>query len=368
MALRLDLNEGDLLAEQKMPLPPLLLDGAEYHADPIRRALSALAGDRPGRVAPADLTATLGSDYTLTVTPGRASVPAPADGTGGVYLVESAGPVTLAVTPPHATRDRIDRLVARVMPGQAGTPGAWYLTVREGEPAASPVPPAAGAALVLYDLWVHSAASGRPIELADLRLSHGQQLLAGVTLAGAERPATAPAGTVWTSTTTGQSWATTGQSWRLLGPDDATLASHALSGSRAWGPGINESQVDNLVFAPGRNGGLIELASGGTLYLSRPGRWALTVQAHSDEGTAGSSKIYLDWPSGAWLTRDLADTRLRGSGFAGAGILHQSVSWTGVVTNDQSLNPITVRGAFTPSSGFVRPTYQVWLYADYLGR
>ncbi|MGO1050747.1 hypothetical protein [Crossiella sp. CA198] len=356
------------MAEQRMPLPPLLLDGAEYHADPIRRALSALAGDRAGRFAPGDLAAAMGSDYTMTVTPGRASVPAPADGTGGVYLVESAAPVTLAVTPPHATRDRIDRLVAYVVPAQAGgTPGAWYLAVREGEPAASPVPPAVGAALVLYDLWVHSAASGRPIELSDMRLSGGQQMLAGGTLAGAERPATAPAGTVWTSTTTRQSWAYSGTAWRLLGVQDDTLASHALSGSRAWGPGVNEQAVDNLTFGPGRNGGLIEL-SAGVVHLSRPGRWALSMQAFSDDGTPGSSKVWLDWPGGPWLTRDLCDTRMRGGGFAGAGVLHQPISWTGVVTSDQALNAITIRGAFTPSTGGNRPSYMVWLYVDYLGR
>ena len=111
---------------------------------------------------------------------------------------------------------------------------------------------------------------------------------------------------------------------------------------------------------------------GGNLVLLQPGRWSLWLQYTSDATEPGNSACWLEaaGPSLApWgpYTVQLRDERLRGSGYANAGNLTQSVSWSGVVTAEQAFSPITPRVMWRANGTGVQSTGGWVLTAHYLG-
>lgn len=111
--------------------------------------------------------------------------------------------------------------------------------------------------------------------------------------------------------------------------------------------------------------------TGGALVLTQPGRWALWLQMGSDCGASGNSIVMLAAESAAvspWgIFPELKDERLRGSGYANAGNLCQSVSWSGVVTPEQAMSPLRPRAAWRSSTGANAAIAEWWLSAHYLG-
>lgn len=110
----------------------------------------------------------------------------------------------------------------------------------------------------------------------------------------------------------------------------------------------------------------------GRLVLNQPGRWALWFQLSSDASEPGNSGCFLQAesgplaPWGPWTTQ-LRDERLRGSGYANAGNLTQSVTWSGVVTEGQAASPISP-AAYWRSGGTGLNASAEWiLSAHYLG-
>ncbi|MCP3800202.1 hypothetical protein NLX83_13130 [Allokutzneria sp. A3M-2-11 16] len=199
-----------------MPLPPMLVDGTEYHADPLRRVLSGLLADTPGVLGIGDFAVTVGSDYAATVSGGRAALPPPAAQHTGVYLTEATTSTTLPITPPHATRDRIDLLVAYAVPPATATDtGRWFLEIKTGTPEPEPKRPVVSGALLLREFRVFAESAARPVQSTDLRLSEGQQLISGAVLYGRSLPTPVP-GRVWTDAGNGVTYAHSGNAWERL--------------------------------------------------------------------------------------------------------------------------------------------------------
>jgi hypothetical protein len=202
---------------QEMPSPPVFADGTPYAAGLIRRLLGRMTGTFVGRFNNGDFAAMLDGS-TLTVAGGRATLPAPS-GETGTYLVEASASTVLSVDPADATRDRIDRVVAYVVP--PATPedqGKWYIEVLKGEPSAAPVAPAADFAYWIGDILVPKASDGVPPTLVDRRYANQQQYLAGPTTSGETRPTGALArfGAVWTDVVNRHTWVFDGASWNRL--------------------------------------------------------------------------------------------------------------------------------------------------------
>lgn len=110
----------------------------------------------------------------------------------------------------------------------------------------------------------------------------------------------------------------------------------------------------------------------GRLTLNQTGRWSLWFQYSSDATEPGNSGCFLQAesptlaPWGPWTTQ-LRDERLRGSGYAQAGRLTQSVTWSGVVTPAQAASPISP-GAYWRANGTGVTAQGEWiLSAHYLG-
>lgn len=144
-------------------------------------------------------------------------------------------------------------------------------------------------------------------------------------------------------------------------------AEHVWTGTRAYGPGINDQSVSNLVAV--RDAGVATVASSTSVYLNRAGRWGLTLLANSDAPISGVASVWVDWPSGLWQSSGgrLYDTVGRSQGFAGAGQLNRVASWTGYVAPRYASLPMTLKGSWTPSSGTTSVTYGFELHAVYLG-
>ncbi|MEO6088502.1 MAG: hypothetical protein ABIQ18_35860, partial [Umezawaea sp.] len=202
-----------------MDRPPLFVEGADFNADPVRRSLSGFLGDIGGWFGVNDFASTLNPDFTVTVQPGRASLPTPDQQFSGVFLVESLAAVTLTIDPPHATQNRIDRLIAyAVPPVNATDTGRWCLELRKGTPSATPTGPTVAGALLLREFTVYAESKARPIESFDYRFSAGQQLISGANLYGLSRPVSARPGTLWTNSATKVSEIFTGTSWDRVTP------------------------------------------------------------------------------------------------------------------------------------------------------
>lgn len=200
---------------QEMDSPPLFSDNTPYPAGLVRRVLGRFIGGLVGRFGNTDFAVTL-SGSTVTVAPGRASIPSPATEVG-TYFVESTSSTILTLDPADATRDRVDRLVARVAPPLTPTgPGKWFLEIRKGEPSAAPAPPDAGGTYLIAEFLVPKASDGVLPSVVDKRLAPDQHYLSGLPLFGDTRPTAARFGQVWTSRPDRQTWVFDGVSWVRL--------------------------------------------------------------------------------------------------------------------------------------------------------
>lgn len=199
-----------------MASPPLLADGTPYSAGLVRRLLGGLAGKQIGRFEDGDFAFTL-SGSTVTIAPGRASIPAAATEVG-TYLVESLSATVLTLDPADNTRDRFDALVAYVVP--PATPeqvGKWYLAIRKGEPAASPAVPNTDNTYHLGTFRIPSAATGLPPSVDDdLRDRISQVVIVGPTQAGYLWPEGAKTGQIWTDWDERRTYVYDGVDWVLI--------------------------------------------------------------------------------------------------------------------------------------------------------
>ena len=112
--------------------------------------------------------------------------------------------------------------------------------------------------------------------------------------------------------------------------------------------------------------------SSGLLMFNIPGKWSVWLQYVSDATEPGNSAVWLEGPSAAlspWgpFTAMLRDERLRGSGYALAGNLTQSVTWSGVVTAAQSQAGIRPRVMWRANGTGVQATGSWILTAHYQG-
>lgn len=115
-----------------------------------------------------------------------------------------------------------------------------------------------------------------------------------------------------------------------------------------------------------RSAGIATMTSSTNLKLNNAGKWSLVFKVGSDDTAAGLEKVKLAWGSGPWVDGVLQDTRLRGSGFAGAGNLDSVLSWTGYVSASHASNNITAQCLYG-SSGGTSITHTCVLEAYYLG-
>ncbi|MBM7770894.1 hypothetical protein JOD54_001098 [Actinokineospora baliensis] len=201
---------------KQMDSPPVFVDATEYSAGLVRRILSRMVGSVTGMFGVSDFVVTLtGSD--LTVASGRAAIPAPPQ-ESGVYFVESTQVTSLTLDPADNTRDRIDRLVAYVVPpATASESGRWFLEVRKGAPAAVPTGPNVDNCYLIAEFSIPAASKGTAPSVFDRRYSSGQQYISGPTLYGAERPGIQRPGQLWTDSATRETWIYVGGAWARLG-------------------------------------------------------------------------------------------------------------------------------------------------------
>ncbi|MGW4829528.1 hypothetical protein ACWEOG_18235 [Amycolatopsis japonica] len=212
-----------MVLSKEMDSPPIFADNTEYSAGLVRRIFSRLVGSQVGMFGVSDFAVSLDGS-TVTVSPGRVAVPSPATETG-VYFVEATASTVLTLDPADATRDRIDRLVAYVVPpATAAERGRWFLEIRKGDPAASPQPPATPAAYVVQDFLVPAQSKGTQPSGTDRRYSAAQQYISGPSLYGAERPAFNRPGQVWTDSANREAWIYNGATWQRLGPGIQAVA------------------------------------------------------------------------------------------------------------------------------------------------
>jgi hypothetical protein len=116
----------------------------------------------------------------------------------------------------------------------------------------------------------------------------------------------------------------------------------------------------------------IATLSSGLLLFNVPGRWSVWLQYVSDATESGNSAAWLEGPSAAlspWgpFTAQLRDERLRGSGYALAGNLTQSLTWSGVVTTAQASAIIRPRVLWRSATGAAQANASWMLTAHYLG-
>ncbi|MEU5693869.1 hypothetical protein [Actinosynnema sp. NPDC020468] len=398
------------MAVQTMILPPIFVDNTEFNADPVRRVLSAILGGKPGFLGNDALQSTVnGGDYTVTVSPGVVALPSPSSGFPGVFLAESAASVSVAIAPPHSTQTRVDALVAYAVPPVGLGAGTWRLETRAGTPSGTPVAPTVPGSLLLDEITVPSAASSQLPTKTSRRLANGQHLLGGTVLSGSTRPTDARAGTVWADWANGNAWVWGDTRWYPVGvPRFASIAArntafdNPVEGSLAvtrdpytlwcytgsatgWQPvgdtvrahhglvasaSVPPTTLTTLpanAFAAGHDGGIATL-SGGTIRLNREGRWSIGIMVYSDANVSGLSQVRFDWTNGALYTPDITATATRGTGFSGAGTMHQLISWTGNVTAAQATAPMKVQATWFPLSGNPTLTYTAWVTLEYLGR
>lgn len=155
----------------------------------------------------------------------------------------------------------------------------------------------------------------------------------------------------------------------------AQSVSALLSSARHhWhGNGLVDAAVtqDLTTWTEDVNDGVATLTSG-QLVLGTAGRWSLWFQFVSDATEAGNCAMWLEASSGPvapWgpVTTQLRDERLRGSGYAQAGRLTQSVNWTGVVLSTMVSTPIRPRIMWRSATGSAQLTASWALTAHYLG-
>ena len=151
----------------------------------------------------------------------------------------------------------------------------------------------------------------------------------------------------------------------LIGDVDTSRGRQVYTGSRSYGPGVNDQTVDN--WSTVETDGYITVGSTTSFDLNNVGRWAITLRASSDGGPNGISEVRLNWSSGAMADNGIYDCAWRGGGFAGSGKLIQTASWTGYVESAHIANTFSVNAAWTPSSGTSTIAYTFVLEAYFLG-
>lgn len=105
---------------------------------------------------------------------------------------------------------------------------------------------------------------------------------------------------------------------------------------------------------------------GGGIYLT-PGRWGITAMCYSDAGAAARAAFAINHPAFMDTLGYLQDLRWRGAGFSGAGALHQVLSWTGPVSEDDAGTPIIAAFSNLIASGTSVVNLIARLQANYLG-
>lgn len=200
---------------QEMDSPPLFADNTAYSAGLVRRLLGRFMGGLVGRFNNADFAVTL-SGSTVTVSSGRACIPSPT-GETGTYFVEANASTVLTLDPADSTRDRIDVLVAYVVPPPTpADTGKWFLEIRKGDPAASPVAPDVSSTYWIAEFLVPKASDGIQPSVTDRRLATNQHYLSGPPIFSDEKPTSARHGQVWTDRVNRQTWVFDGVTWVRL--------------------------------------------------------------------------------------------------------------------------------------------------------
>lgn len=298
--------------------PGLILTGTNVKLDDYyAKALATeneYARQRDGQVASSPLC-TLGSGLTFNVPLNLAGY------VRGQYYVRTSATTRVAAANTDAN-PRLDRLVLRL------TRATGFITpaLIQGTPAASPALPALTQDATTWD----------------------------VPLCYATCPGSGSA----------QNYSNLMQEFDAVSP---ARAEHVWTGTRAYGPGVNDQSVSNLVAV--RDGGVATVTSSTDIFLNRAGRWGLTLLANSDAPVSGVASVWIDWPSGLWTSAGgrLYDTVPRSQGFAGAGQLNRVAAWAGYIAPRYVSLPMTLKGAWTPSTGTATVTYGFELHAVYLG-
>lgn len=151
----------------------------------------------------------------------------------------------------------------------------------------------------------------------------------------------------------------------LTGEVDTERGRHIYSGSRTYGPGVNDQQVNNWTTTT--SSGYITVDSTTNFTLTRRGRWSFILRASSDGGPNGISEIRLAWSGGAMADNGIYDCAWRGGGFAGSGKIIQTLTWTGYVDTAHIANSLSVNCSWTPATGSTGISYSFFLEAYFLG-
>jgi hypothetical protein len=148
----------------------------------------------------------------------------------------------------------------------------------------------------------------------------------------------------------------------LTGEVDTERGRHIFTGSRAYGPGVNDQAVNN--WSTTETDGFVTLGSSTNFTLTKAGRWAFVIRASSDGGPNGISEIRLNWTGGAIADNGLYKCEWRGGGFAGSGKLIQTMSWTGYVEAGHIANAFSFNAAWTPQTVLDNIMYN-WIFEAY---
>lgn len=120
------------------------------------------------------------------------------------------------------------------------------------------------------------------------------------------------------------------------------------------------STLAGLVPVAGLQDAPITSTGNGAFLLNQPGVWSLTYQATTDAGAAHYSISSMSWPNGAWWPafNALFDRRPAATGYAGAGMLTQVLTWCGYVNPDAAARPLTLTIAMSTGSTAGGCSYQ----------
>ncbi len=179
--------------------PPVAIQSGGETALLFRLLIGDLLGSGVVGAAALAVTAQPTPAMSVQVAAGRVVVAGTLATLHGSYYCVNDGPVTVAVSPAHATNPRKDLVVARVSDSfYSGTANLWSIAVVTGTPAATPAEPAAGAnsgVLALID--VPAAATAVTNSLITDRRPRAVPVTAGVAAEGADATETG-----WTTNAT----------------------------------------------------------------------------------------------------------------------------------------------------------------------
>lgn len=175
-------------------------------------------------------------------------------------------------------------------------------------------------------------------------------------------------GAMWVCTATGSpgTWIQVGATTNFS--TDARKNAWAQS-SGASLDNYKRTAVTGLSPVGGQQGGPATYSNNGQVKLNKAGVWSLLFYSFSDSPDPHFMQLIMSWANGGWYPafQDLIDQREAPAGYAAAGGLWQTLTWTGYVPAAAANAPITLYAVQNSNPPRTLTNIQYWFAAEYLG-